>query len=98
VIDTRFFNVVKTIAFTDSYPRDSHLCVDNSVLYIASTGDELVRIKASGASSAILDKTAISDSPADLAFADMGKIAIFAQPVPDGVDVIRPRMEINKSR
>jgi DNA-binding beta-propeller fold protein YncE len=98
VIDTRFFNVVKTISFGDFYARDSHLNTGDSVLYIASTNDELVRIKAAGPSSAILDKIAISDSPADMAFNEIGRIAIFAQPVPDGVDVVRPGLEITQTR
>lgn len=89
VIDTRFFNVVKVISFGSYYPRDSALCSDNSTLYIASTGSELVRIRAAGASSKIIGRHDLSGGPADMAFTDMWKTALFALPVPDGVDWVR---------
>ena len=81
--------VVKVISFPDGSPRDSALCNSDSILYVAATNGELVRIEAAGSSSKILDKTELSGGPADMAFTEAGRTAIFAQPVPDGVDVVR---------
>ena len=68
--------------------RDSHYSAEDSTLYIATTGGELVRINAAGASSSVIDATALASRPSDLAFSDQAKRAVAAQPVPDGIDMV----------
>jgi DNA-binding beta-propeller fold protein YncE len=66
--------------------------LDGSVLYAAglnnSTGGKLWRINATGAGSSLIDETALSGSPSDLAYSPATKTAYMAQPVPDGVDAV----------
>lgn len=89
VIDTASNTIVANIPLNDGYPRDSHLDHAAEVLYIMSTGGELLRIDAAGPASAIIDATPTSGSPADLAFNEPQSLIALAQPIPDGVDVIR---------
>src|SRR5262249_43368159 len=66
--------------------------LDGSVLYAAglnnSTGGKFWRIGATGASSSLIDETALSGNPSDLAYAPATKTAYVPQPIPDGVDAV----------
>jgi YVTN family beta-propeller protein len=88
VIDTATLSIKKFLPFADGSPRDSFLSSTDSILYIASTNSELVRIDAAGMDSAIIDSFPLASGPSDLAFNDAAKVAVTSQPIPDGVDVI----------
>ncbi len=94
VIDAEALSVVKMIPFPQGSPRDSYLSSTDSIIYAISTSSvsgvpsELVRVAAAGTTSAIIDNTPISSSPADMAFCELVKKAVAAQPIPDGVDVV----------
>ncbi len=92
VIDTATNTVVRTIAMTGRSVRSAYLSDFENVLYLAAgtnTGGELVRVNAAGASSALLDVTPLSASPAEMGFSEALRSAVAAQPIPDGVDVRR---------
>jgi hypothetical protein len=88
VIDTTTASVVATLPLT-SEPRAAHLSPTDAILYVATTGGELVRIDAAGPGSSIIDSVALSGGPSALVFSEMLGTAIVAQPVVDGVDVVR---------
>ena len=87
VVDTALDAVVATIPLTGA-SRIAHLADDESILYVATTDGTLVRIDAAGASSTIIDSTALTSAPSDMAFSDATKTAVVAEPIPDGVDVV----------
>ena len=60
------------------------------ILYVATSASELVRIRAGGADSVVLDTTPLTSTPSDMAVCDATLTAVIAQPVPDGVDIIGP--------
>ena len=87
VIETSSNTIVGTVPLTGR-PRAAHLSHADSILYVATTESELVRIDAMGAASAIIDTFALTGSPSDMAFNEATKRAVIAQPVPDGVDLV----------
>ena len=68
--------------------RDSHLDAIASVLLVMATSGELVRIDAAGPDSEIIETMALSAGPSDMSVDASGQLIVFAQPVPDGVDVL----------
>ncbi len=87
VVDTALDTVVTTIPLSGA-SRIAHLADDESILYVATTDGNLVRIDAAGASSTIIDSTVLTSVPSDMAFSDTTKTAVVAEPIPDGVDVV----------
>ena len=60
-----------------------------SVLYIATSEPELIRIHAAGPDSFLLEPTAITSPPTDLISCDSRNLLLTAQPGPDGIDIVR---------
>ena len=92
VISTATNTVVRTIPMTGRAVRSAHLSPYGDVLDLAagtSTGGELVRVSATGATSAILDVTPLSGSPAEMGYSEAIREAVVAQPALDGVDLVR---------
>lgn len=92
VISTATNTVVQTIPLAGNSIRSSHLSAQDGVLYLAAgttTGGNLVRIAANGASSSVLDITPLSASPCEMGFSESIRAAVMAQPIPDSVDVRR---------
>jgi YVTN family beta-propeller protein len=91
VISTATNTVVQTILLAGNSIRSSHLSPDG-VLYLASgttTGGNLIRIQANGASSSVIDTSPLSASPCEMGFSESIHEAVIAQPIPDAVDVRR---------
>lgn len=92
VISTATNAIVANVSLAGRFVRSAHLSALEGVLYLAAgtnTGGELVRVSASGATSAVLDVTPLSASPAEMGFSEPLRSAVIAQPIPDGVDVRR---------
>jgi DNA-binding beta-propeller fold protein YncE len=89
VIDTSTNTIVRTLAFAEGGARDSYLSWTDGQLYVASTASELVRIAATGPTSAIVDATPLSSSTSDMAFDNGMGLAVVALPGPDGVDLVQ---------
>jgi YVTN family beta-propeller protein len=92
VISTATNTVVQTILLPGNSIRSSHLSPQDGVLYLATgttTGGNLVRVQANGASSSLLDTTPLSASPCEMGFSESLRAAVCAQPIPDAVDVRR---------
>lgn len=92
VVSTASTTVVQTIALPGNSVRDARLSAFDGVLHLATgttTGGNLVRIQANGASSSVLDTTPLSASPCELGFSESLRAAVAAQPLPDGVDLRR---------
>jgi len=92
VIATATNTVVANVPLANRAIRAAHLSELDDVLYLAagtSTGGELVRVSAAGASSAFLDASPLSASPAEMGFSESLRSAVLGQPIPDGVDVRR---------
>ncbi len=80
---------VATVPFASGSPRDAYLSRTDGTLYVASTSSELVRIRAAGAASTLIDSTPLAPGgPSDLVFDNVRGLSITAQPVPDGLDLI----------
>jgi YVTN family beta-propeller protein len=88
VVATSTATVVNTVVLNDQ-PRRLHLCETNSILYAMTTAGELVRITASGPTSTVIDSTSLSAGGSDLDFNEATLTAVVAQPIPDGVDIVR---------
>ncbi len=93
VVDTALESVVATVPL-GSAPRAAHLSDASSTLYVATTGDgnsppELVRIAAAGPASAAIDALPLTSAPSDMVFSESRNVAAVAQPIPDGVDLVR---------
>jgi YVTN family beta-propeller protein len=88
VINTSFNTIVKTLTFANGYARDSYLASDGT-LYLAMTSSELLRVDAAGTATAFIDSEPLTAPPADLAFNEAREWAVIAEPVPDGVDIVR---------
>jgi len=88
VVDASSKTVVKTVPLTGQ-PRATHLSVSDSVLHVAAADGQFVRISAAGPASAVIDSTPLSGGPSDMAFSETLGLAVVAQPVPDGVDLVR---------
>jgi hypothetical protein len=54
-----------------------------------SSGGEIVRVNAAGASSSILEFAPLSSSPAEMGFSEQLREVVAAQPIADGVDLVR---------
>ena len=99
VVDTLQGTVVKTLALNDP-PRAAHLSPCDEVLYVATTGAELVRIRAGGEASEIIDVVELSGStsggplggltgPSDMVFSEALNMAVVAHPPLDGIDLVQ---------
>ncbi|MHC4414563.1 MAG: beta-propeller fold lactonase family protein [Planctomycetota bacterium] len=88
VVDTSLPAVVQTVGLTNA-PRAAHLSSLKAILYVATTGAELVRLSAAGPASVLIDSNPLSAGPSDLVFAESRNMAVAAQPIPDGVDLVR---------
>jgi len=97
VIDTTSDTVVRVVALSAA-PRAMALSPADSVLHVALTDGTYVRIRATGATSSLLDQITLSGGPSDLAYACMTATAVVCQPIPDGVDVIRLPPELSCRR
>lgn len=89
VLDTATNTFVRTVLFPSGSPRDTYLSWTDDTLYAASTAGELVRLSAAGVGTSILGTTPLSGGPSDLVFYNPLGVAIAAQPVPDGVDIVQ---------
>jgi DNA-binding beta-propeller fold protein YncE len=90
VISTATNTVVQTILLAGNSIRSSHL--SGNVLYVAAgttSGGNLIRIAANGASSSMIDTTPLSASPCEMGFSASIHEAVIAQPIPDSVDIRR---------
>jgi YVTN family beta-propeller protein len=87
VIDASTNSIVKTVSLS-SRPRATYLSPGDSILYVAVTDGDLIRIDAAGPSSAVIDSTPLSAGPSDMVFSEALRTAIAAQPIPDGVDLV----------
>jgi YVTN family beta-propeller protein len=88
VISKATNTIVRTVAVA-SQPRSAHLSAIDDTLYVTLTGGSLVRIRAAGAATTLIDSMPLTDSPADLVFSESLRRAVVAQPgARDGVDVI----------
>jgi YVTN family beta-propeller protein len=89
VVDVSLSSIVQTVAVS-SAPRAAHLSAAAGALYVATTGGtadpQLVRVSAAGPASAVIDETPLSAGPSDLVFSESRRMAVVAQPIPDGVD------------
>jgi YVTN family beta-propeller protein len=87
VIDAATNSIVKTVRL-NGRPRAAYISPADSILYVATTEAELVRIDAAGPDSAIIDTTLLSAGPSDMVFSEALHTAVVAQPIPDGVDLV----------
>jgi len=87
VIDAAANSIVKTL-WLNGRPRAAYFSPADSILYVATTEAELVRIDAAGADSAIIDTTLLSAGPSDMVFSEALRTAVVAEPIPDGVDLV----------
>ena len=70
-------------------PRSQHFSAIDDTLYASLADGDLVRIRAAGAASALIDSVPLTDSPADMVFSESLRRALLAQPgAKDGLDVI----------
>lgn len=90
VIDSATRAIVKTITFANSaIPLDSYLSWTDGRIYMVGSDDTLKMFSAAGASSALLESTALTPgSPWDMVFDNLRGVAVVAQPGPDGVDIV----------
>ncbi len=88
VIDAATNTIVRTVAFAAGSPRDAEMAAGESILYIAATDGELVRLDAAGPASVVIDSIALSAGAPDLALNEPRKLVAVAQPIPDGVDLV----------
>ena len=88
VVDLGTNAIVKSVSLGDA-PRAVELDDARDTLYVATTGGDLVRVSAAGAASAVIDTEALSAGPSDLALHAPSQTAVAAQPIPDGVDILR---------
>lgn len=80
--------IVGSVALS-SLPRSQHFSAIDDTLYVSLTDGDLVRIRAAGAGSALIDSVPLTDSPADMVFSESLRRALLAQPgARDGLDVI----------
>ena len=92
VISTASNTVVATLPLPGSTVRSAHLSTVENMLYCASgtsSGGEIVRVNAAGAASSILEFAPLSASPAEMGFSEQLRAVVAAQPIIDGVDVVR---------
>lgn len=89
VLDTSTNSIVQTILFSAGYPHDTYLSLTDDTLYAASTNNELLRISAAGAASALVDSTPLTSEPSDLAFHNGLGMGVVAQRFVDGVDIVQ---------
>lgn len=90
VIDAATRTIVKTVTFANSaIPLDSYLSWTDGRIYMVGSDATLKMLSAAGAGSALLETTALTPgSPWDMVFDNARGVAVIAQPVPDGVDVV----------
>lgn len=91
-ISTATNTIVGNVALANKATRAAHYSPLDDVIHLAvgtATGGELVRVQANGAASSVIDVTALSASPAEMGFSEALRSAVLAQPIPDGVDVLR---------
>lgn len=92
VISTASNTVVATLPVPGATVRSAHLSPVENMLYCAagtSSGGELIRVNAAGASSSILEFAPLSSSPAEMGFSEQLRTVVAAQPIADGVDLVR---------
>jgi hypothetical protein len=88
VVDAASRSLVRSVPLPDP-PYMMQWSPADGVLYASTTGGELVRIAAAGASSAVLDVEPLSAPPSDLVFSESLRRAYAAQPGrADGIDVV----------
>ncbi len=89
VIDASTNSLVGTVGLSGARARAMHYSPLDSMLYVAATGpNALYRVSAAGLSSAVVDSVPLTSSPASLVFSESRRIAIAAQPIVDGVDLV----------
>ena len=92
VISAASNTVVATLPIPGATVRSAHLSPIDGVLYCAagtSSGGELVLVNAAGASSSIREFAPLSSSPAEMGFSEQLREVVVAEPVIDGVDLVR---------
>ena len=92
VISAASNTVVATLPIPGATVRSAHLSAIENVLYCAastSSGGEIVRVNAAGASSSILEFAPLSSAPAEMGFSEQLREVVAAQPIIDGVDLVR---------
>src|SRR5262249_38651162 len=92
VISTASNTVVATLPIPGATVRSAHLSAVENVLYCAagaSSGGEPVLVNAAGASSTIREFAPLSSSPAEMGFSEQLRCVVAAQPIADGVDLVR---------
>jgi len=87
VVDAATNSIVKTV-WLNGRPRAAYCSASDSVLYVATTEAELMRIDAAGPDSAVIDTTLLSAGPSDMVFSETLRTAVMAQPIPDGIDLV----------
>ncbi len=88
VVDTSSNTIVSTVSL-GATPRSSALAIPDGIYYTTLTDGNLVAIDAAGPASAVLETVPLSAGPSDLAFAHAAHTVVIAQPIPDGIDVVR---------
>jgi len=92
VISTASNTIVHTVPMAGRAVRSAHLSPYGDALFLAagtSTGGELLRVSAAGAASSVVGITPLSGSPAEMGFSESMREAVVAQPVQDGLDLVR---------
>ncbi len=89
VIDTATNSIVRTITFADGSPRTTYLSPTDGTLYVSSSASEVLRISATGPTSAIIDTTPISSSASHMVFDNWLGVAVCGQPTLDGLDFVQ---------
>jgi YVTN family beta-propeller protein len=87
VIDASTNAALTTTALT-APARDSHYVAADGLLYLILNDGALAQIKAAGPATSALNFIPLTSAPSDLAFADAANMAVVAQPIPDGIDII----------
>jgi len=91
-ISTATNTVVATVPLPGETVRSASLSALEGVIYLASgttTGGDLLRVRASGATSALIETVPLGGSPAEMGFSEALREAVIAQPALDGVDLRR---------
>lgn len=87
VVDASAFERVGVVPMP-SPPRAMYMSPDGRVLHVACDGGEVLRLRAAGADTAVVDEAGLSQSPSDLIVSPATRTALVALPVADGVDFI----------
>jgi len=88
IIDTATESIVATLPLAD-WLWSTHLSPTDSILSVGTDRPELVRFKAAGPDTVFLDATSLTETPYDMEFCEPTSLAVIAQPIPDGVDLVR---------